>query len=280
MPVAPPKWLQLGLIGSGSGTRRVPRCTVPRSTPVISRATTPPWMSPPPSFPGCSGSSAPGEFTRLQRHRPLQGGAGGGLRPAGGRCRGLPGRQHSADPGRGADRRQQPTPTALSSRSATSASARSRGSGHRVWERAARPPPACSPSAGCGWTRWWWWPDVRSRRRSSACGSRPTPEPSTEGHRGSPGCRPRGRHPRQRLVGRGLRHPCAGGAAGRRLHRRRPPLPPPSRRLGGRRSSTRHPAADGVEMLLFQGMLSFQRWTGVDPPWHAARAALEEALAG
>ena len=39
-------------------------------------------------------------------------------------------------------------------------------------------------------------------------------------------------------------------------------------------------AADGVEMLLFQGMLSFQRWTGVDPPWHAARAALEEALAG
>ncbi|MGP8161492.1 MAG: shikimate dehydrogenase family protein [Candidatus Dormibacteria bacterium] len=39
-------------------------------------------------------------------------------------------------------------------------------------------------------------------------------------------------------------------------------------------------ATDGVEMLLFQGMLSFQRWTGADPPWHAARAALEEALAG
>jgi shikimate dehydrogenase len=39
-------------------------------------------------------------------------------------------------------------------------------------------------------------------------------------------------------------------------------------------------AADGSEMLLFQGMLSFQRWTGVDPPWHAARAALEEELAG
>jgi shikimate dehydrogenase len=38
-------------------------------------------------------------------------------------------------------------------------------------------------------------------------------------------------------------------------------------------------ATDGVEMLLFQGMLSFQHWTGVDPPWHAARAALEEALA-
>ena len=38
-------------------------------------------------------------------------------------------------------------------------------------------------------------------------------------------------------------------------------------------------AADGTEMLLFQGMLSFQRWTGVDPPWHAARAALQEALA-
>ncbi|MGD1034271.1 MAG: shikimate dehydrogenase [Candidatus Dormibacteria bacterium] len=38
-------------------------------------------------------------------------------------------------------------------------------------------------------------------------------------------------------------------------------------------------ATDGAEMLLFQGMLSFQHWTGVDPPWHAARAALEEALA-
>ncbi|MGO8686213.1 MAG: shikimate dehydrogenase family protein [Candidatus Dormibacteria bacterium] len=37
-------------------------------------------------------------------------------------------------------------------------------------------------------------------------------------------------------------------------------------------------AADGVEMLLFQGMLSFQLWTGTDAPWHAARAALEEAL--
>jgi shikimate dehydrogenase len=39
-------------------------------------------------------------------------------------------------------------------------------------------------------------------------------------------------------------------------------------------------ATDGGEMLLFQGMLSFQRWTGADPPWHAARAALEQALAG
>ncbi len=39
------------------------------------------------------------------------------------------------------------------------------------------------------------------------------------------------------------------------------------------------PATDGVEMLLFQGMLSFQRWTGVDPPWHAAREALRGALA-
>jgi shikimate dehydrogenase len=37
-------------------------------------------------------------------------------------------------------------------------------------------------------------------------------------------------------------------------------------------------ATDGGEMLLFQGMLSFQRWTGLDPPWHAARAALDEAL--
>ena len=38
-------------------------------------------------------------------------------------------------------------------------------------------------------------------------------------------------------------------------------------------------ASDGVEMLLFQGMLSFQRWTGADPPWHAARTALLAALA-
>ena len=33
-------------------------------------------------------------------------------------------------------------------------------------------------------------------------------------------------------------------------------------------------ACDGVEMLLHQGMLSFRRWTGVEPPWEAARAAL------
>jgi shikimate dehydrogenase len=39
-------------------------------------------------------------------------------------------------------------------------------------------------------------------------------------------------------------------------------------------------ATDGVEMLLFQGMLSFQRWTGADPPWHAAREALLAALDG
>jgi shikimate 5-dehydrogenase len=31
-------------------------------------------------------------------------------------------------------------------------------------------------------------------------------------------------------------------------------------------------------MLLHQGMLSFHRWTGDDPPYHAARLALEEAL--
>jgi shikimate dehydrogenase len=37
-------------------------------------------------------------------------------------------------------------------------------------------------------------------------------------------------------------------------------------------------AADGAEMLLFQGMLSFQRWTGADPPWQAARQALLAAL--
>lgn len=37
-------------------------------------------------------------------------------------------------------------------------------------------------------------------------------------------------------------------------------------------------AADGREMLLFQGMLSFQRWTGADPPWQAAREALHAAL--
>jgi shikimate 5-dehydrogenase len=37
-------------------------------------------------------------------------------------------------------------------------------------------------------------------------------------------------------------------------------------------------ACDGEEMLLFQGMLSFRRWTGTEPPWQAARAALREAL--
>jgi len=37
-------------------------------------------------------------------------------------------------------------------------------------------------------------------------------------------------------------------------------------------------ATDGLEMLLFQGMLSFQRWTGVSPPWQAARQALLRAL--
>lgn len=38
-------------------------------------------------------------------------------------------------------------------------------------------------------------------------------------------------------------------------------------------------ACDGVEMLLWQGMLSLRRWTGMEPPWDAARAALLEALA-
>src|ERR1039458_6831598 len=47
-------------------------------------------------------------------------------------------------------------------------------------ERAAAPPPACSPSAGWGWMRWWSLPGVSNRRRSSACASHPTtPEPST-----------------------------------------------------------------------------------------------------
>jgi shikimate dehydrogenase len=39
-------------------------------------------------------------------------------------------------------------------------------------------------------------------------------------------------------------------------------------------------SCDGVEMLLHQGMLSFHRWTGDEPPYHAARLALNEALAG
>jgi shikimate dehydrogenase len=38
-------------------------------------------------------------------------------------------------------------------------------------------------------------------------------------------------------------------------------------------------AGDGLEMLLHQGMLSFRRWTGLEPPWNAARAALAEAVA-
>ena len=36
-------------------------------------------------------------------------------------------------------------------------------------------------------------------------------------------------------------------------------------------------ASDGLEMLLHQGMLSFERWTGMPPPWEVARAALREA---
>ena len=40
------------------------------------------------------------------------------------------------------------------------------------------------------------------------------------------------------------------------------------------------PACDGVAMLLHQGMLSFQIWTGREPTWDAARAALLEAIAG
>ncbi|HEY7925955.1 MAG TPA: shikimate dehydrogenase [Candidatus Dormibacteraeota bacterium] len=39
-------------------------------------------------------------------------------------------------------------------------------------------------------------------------------------------------------------------------------------------------SCDGVEMLLHQGMLSFHRWTGDEPPYHAARVALNQALGG
>jgi len=42
--------------------------------------------------------------------------------------------------------------------------------------------------------------------------------------------------------------------------------------------ATGHPAGDGLEMLLQQGMLSFTRWTGAPPPWAAARAGLLAAL--
>lgn len=38
------------------------------------------------------------------------------------------------------------------------------------------------------------------------------------------------------------------------------------------------PACDGLEMLLHQGMLSFERWTGDHPPYGAARRALEQAV--
>ena len=37
-------------------------------------------------------------------------------------------------------------------------------------------------------------------------------------------------------------------------------------------------SCDGAEMLLHQGMLSFERWTGHPAPYDAARAALHEAL--
>lgn len=43
-------------------------------------------------------------------------------------------------------------------------------------------------------------------------------------------------------------------------------------RMEGRRG------CDGLEMLLFQGMLGFQRWTGADPPWESARQALQDAV--
>jgi shikimate dehydrogenase len=39
-------------------------------------------------------------------------------------------------------------------------------------------------------------------------------------------------------------------------------------------------ACDGLEMLLQQGMLSFRRWTGLEPPWEEARAALLAAVDG
>ena len=39
-----------------------------------------------------------------------------------------------------------------------------------------------------------------------------------------------------------------------------------------------HPALDGVGMLLCQGMLSFRHWTGLEPPWDAAEAALLDAI--
>ena len=38
-------------------------------------------------------------------------------------------------------------------------------------------------------------------------------------------------------------------------------------------------AADGLGMLLHQGMLSFQLWTGLNPPMDAARQALQAAIA-
>ena len=39
-----------------------------------------------------------------------------------------------------------------------------------------------------------------------------------------------------------------------------------------------HRAVDGAGMLLCQGMLSFRRWTGLEPPWDVAEAALLDAL--
>ncbi|HEV3123890.1 MAG TPA: shikimate dehydrogenase [Candidatus Dormibacteraeota bacterium] len=39
-------------------------------------------------------------------------------------------------------------------------------------------------------------------------------------------------------------------------------------------------SCDGLEMLLHQGMLSFGRWTGAEPPWSEARAALLRAVEG
>ncbi|MFN2583017.1 MAG: shikimate dehydrogenase [Candidatus Dormibacteria bacterium] len=43
-------------------------------------------------------------------------------------------------------------------------------------------------------------------------------------------------------------------------------------------AESRRCTCDGSEMLLCQGMLSFQAWTGVDPPWDVAREALHRSL--
>jgi shikimate dehydrogenase len=54
---------------------------------------------------------------------------------------------------------------------------------------------------------------------------------------------------------------------------------PPETRLLAAARSRRLPVLDGLSMLVYQGVIGFQLWTGQDPPVDVMKAALREALA-